>query len=77
MVIPSKIWIRRERIGVEIGELLPERTELVEKGSIAQKLEKAAASLPEGTGEWVQSFVVNERNGRKTHAETTDSVKSR
>ena len=64
-------------LGVEIGELLPERAELIEKGSIAQKLEKATASLPEGTSEWVQSFVVNERNGRKTHAETTDSVKSR
>jgi transcriptional regulator with XRE-family HTH domain len=59
-------------LGVEIVELLPERAELIEKRSIAQKLEKAAASLPEGTSEWVQSFVVNERNGRETHAKTTD-----
>jgi transcriptional regulator with XRE-family HTH domain len=64
-------------LGVEIMDLLPERAELIEKGSIAQKVEKAAAPLPEGTGEWVQSFLSNDENGRENHAETTDQIESR
>jgi|SRR5215510_7677916 len=64
-------------LGVEIVELLPERTDLVEKGSIAQKLDNITTPLPEGTSEWVQSFWSNDLTGRENHAEAADQAKSR
>ena len=62
-------------LGVEVVELLPERGELIEKGAIAQKLEQVATPLPEGTSEWVQSFMTNLAS-REHYAETTDQGKS-
>jgi transcriptional regulator with XRE-family HTH domain len=42
-------------LGVDVSTLLPDKSELVPKGGLSERLEKER--LPEGTAQWIESVV--------------------